>query len=136
MTQDTTQLATPLQQYDRQAHLNWYEQKYPNRPEWPPYPRTNLEASDAILAYTGRQAEQDAEDPVTDGAAPGLRNADVATALAEVLAGGYQVEISGDRDGVTVDITEAGAAAMHTGIGSSVAAALEAAMFGMNGGGQ
>lgn len=55
-------LTEPLQQYNRQAHLAWYEKTYPNLPEWPPVPRTNLEASDAILAYTGRQAEQDGDE--------------------------------------------------------------------------
>lgn len=41
-----------LTAYDRQAHLAAWERMYPRRPEWPPYPRDDAEAAQAIAFYT------------------------------------------------------------------------------------
>lgn len=44
---------TPLQRYDRQAHLLWYDRTHPGAENWPPYPRTDEEAARYIADYTG-----------------------------------------------------------------------------------
>lgn len=50
---------SPLEQYDRQAHLVWHENRYPEAPNWPPYPASNHEAAEVIAAYTGRPADRE-----------------------------------------------------------------------------
>lgn len=42
---------TPLERYDRQAHLTWYERQHPDAENWPPYPRDDDEAAQAIARY-------------------------------------------------------------------------------------
>ena len=54
---------SPLRDYDRQAHLAWYERQHPDSDNWPPYPSTNYQAAEYIAQYTGRQADLDAEHP-------------------------------------------------------------------------
>lgn len=46
----------PLAAYDRQRHLAWFEEQYPDLPNWPPYPRTNAEAAVCIAQYAGCEA--------------------------------------------------------------------------------
>jgi hypothetical protein len=43
----------PLDAYDRQAHLAWYERQFPDSDLWPPYPRTDAEAAEFIAQYAG-----------------------------------------------------------------------------------
>lgn len=43
---------SPLKAYDRQRHLEWFEDRYPTLPNWPPYPRDEEEAARYIAAYT------------------------------------------------------------------------------------
>lgn len=44
---------SPLERYERRAHIAWHERKYPGAPNWPPYPSTNHEAAEVIAQYTG-----------------------------------------------------------------------------------
>jgi transcriptional regulator with XRE-family HTH domain len=44
--------ASPLDRYDRGAHLAWWERVRPGAPEWPPHPATEAEALKAIADYT------------------------------------------------------------------------------------
>ena len=41
--------------YDRQAHLAWYDQRYPLRIDWPPRPRNEAATLAAIAGYADGQ---------------------------------------------------------------------------------
>lgn len=45
--------ATPMQRYDRQAHIAWHERTHPDADIWPRQPLTDDEALAAIADYEG-----------------------------------------------------------------------------------
>jgi hypothetical protein len=98
-----------LDAYDRQRHLNWHERKYPDAPEWPLEPRDPAGAVRAISQYAGLSG------------------------VLEILLGhGLEVSFVKDPAGYIV-LVEGDAVALSTGIGDTIAGALEAAVAGMDG---
>ncbi|HEX6452775.1 MAG TPA: hypothetical protein VF060_25370, partial [Trebonia sp.] len=77
--------SNPLAAYDRQRHIQWFEEHFPNFPNWPPEPRTDAEA----LRYLAQYAPSD-----------------VAPVLAWLLNRGYEVSFTKDPEGIVAMIDD------------------------------